>query len=103
MERERETGGERLADLIHLCTPSFCCKPPSKPKFASLDKVKVIADPEYKVYDSFGIGQIGYGGMFSWNVVKNLRSLAAEGIKNTPTGQGSNRWQNSGELRLVLH
>jgi len=68
-----------------------------KPKFSNMDKVKVIADPEYKVYDSFGIGQLGYGGLFSMSMVTELRSLASKGIKNTQTGQGSNRWQNSGK------
>jgi hypothetical protein len=80
-------------------TPLFFSLPSSysKAKFESLDRVKVIADPEYKVYDSFGIGQLGYSGLFSWSVVTELRSLASQGIKNTRTGQGSNRWQNSGE------
>ena len=56
----------------------------------------MIADPEYTVYDKFGIGQLGYGGLFSMSMVTELRSLAAQGIKNTTTGEGSNRWQNSG-------
>ncbi|UZJ57083.1 hypothetical protein CBS101457_006403 [Exobasidium rhododendri] len=67
-----------------------------KPKFANLNQVKVIADPEYKIYDSFGIGQLGYSGLFSMSMVTELRNLASKGIKNTTTGQGSNRWQNSG-------
>lgn len=67
-----------------------------KSSFSSLENVKVVADPKYEVYDKFGIGQLGWGGLFSSSMITELRSLASQGIKNTSTGKGSNRWQNSG-------
>jgi hypothetical protein len=67
-----------------------------KPNFDNLDNIKVIADPEYKVYDKFGIGQLSWSGLFSTSMISELRALASQGIKNTQTGKGSNRWQNSG-------
>jgi hypothetical protein len=72
-----------------------------KSSFSSLENVTVLADPKYEVYDKFGIGQLGWSGLFSSSMITELRSLASQGIKNTSTGKGSNRWQNSGGYELV--
>lgn len=66
------------------------------PHFESLDRVVVRADPDYRLYNAFGIGQLGWDKLFTRETLSNVKALAAAGIKNTPTGQGSNRWLNSG-------
>lgn len=53
-----------------------------------MDKVKVWADPEYKIYDKFGIGQLPWSGLFSTAMITELRSLASQGIKNTKMEKG---------------
>jgi hypothetical protein len=73
-----------------------------KSNFKSLDRVRVIADPKYEIYDRFGIGQLPFTALFSWQVISDVRNLAAQGIKNTRTGQGSNRWQNSGGFAVDI-
>lgn len=56
----------------------------------------MLGDPEYSLYNRFGIGQLPWSGIFNIQVLSSVFSLASEGIKNTKTGQGSNRWLNSG-------
>lgn len=58
--------------------------------------VRLVADPKFQIYANWGIGQMGYSGMLNTDMIKNLRALASQGIKNTQTGEGSYRWQNSG-------
>ncbi|PWN87457.1 hypothetical protein FA10DRAFT_288878 [Acaromyces ingoldii] len=58
--------------------------------------VRLVADPKFELYASWGIGQMGYSGMLNSDMIKSLKELAAQGIKNTETGEGSYRWQNSG-------
>lgn len=59
-------------------------------------RVKVIADPTRKVYAELGVGLLGWGGLFSGEMVANLKKLKSEGVVNTETVAGSYRWQNSG-------
>ncbi|CAO1639226.1 unnamed protein product [Sympodiomycopsis kandeliae] len=64
-----------------------------------LPKAKLINDPERQIYAQFGIGSMGWSGLFSLSMVKTLLDLKNnEGIINTPTGKNSWRWQNSGGL-----
>ncbi|CAD6899823.1 unnamed protein product [Tilletia controversa] len=62
-----------------------------------LPQVKIIADPEHKVYASWGVGSLSVLGLWWPPALFNLAVLAyKEGIVNTPTRQGSWRYQNSG-------
>ncbi|KAL8292918.1 hypothetical protein RQP46_000612 [Phenoliferia psychrophenolica] len=65
-------------------------------EFKDASRVKVIADPTRKVYAELGVGLLGWGGMFSGEMVANLKRLRSEGVVNTETVAGSYRWQNSG-------
>lgn len=59
-------------------------------------RVIVKSDPNYNLFNAFGIGQLGWTQLFTKQTFGLLKELANEGIKNTQTGQGSNRWLNSG-------
>ncbi|KAE8268503.1 hypothetical protein A4X09_0g3832 [Tilletia walkeri] len=62
-----------------------------------LPQVKIIADPEHKVYASWGIGALSVLGLWWPPALYNLLVLGyKEGIVNTPTRKGSWRYQNSG-------
>lgn len=43
---------------------------------------------------------MGWSGMFSRSMINSLLDRKKEGIVNTPTGDGSWRWQNSGGLAI---
>lgn len=63
----------------------------------SLPHAILIADSQRTLYSSFGVGTLGWGGLFSRSMLKELTDLKNnEGIVNTTTGAGSWRWQNSG-------
>lgn len=63
-------------------------------------RVIVKADPNYTLFNAFGIGQLGWTQLFTKQTFGLLKSLASEGIKNTQTGHGSNRWLNSGGFAI---
>lgn len=59
-------------------------------------RVKLVADPSRSVYAECGVGSLGWGGLFSGEMVTNLKRLRTEGVVNTETVSKSYRWQNSG-------
>lgn len=63
-------------------------------------RITVKSDPNYTLYNLFGIGQLGWTQLFTKQTFGLLKSLASEGIKNTQTGKGSNRWLNSGGFAI---
>ncbi|PWN35177.1 uncharacterized protein FA14DRAFT_160437 [Meira miltonrushii] len=69
-------------------------------KQALESRVTVKADPNYTLFNAFGIGQLGWTQLFTRQIFGSLKSLASEGIKNTQTGHGSNRWLNSGGFAI---
>ncbi|CAO1623838.1 unnamed protein product [Parajaminaea phylloscopi] len=60
----------------------------------------ILIDPEREIYSAFGIGVLGWGGLFSMNLLTQLQDLRKEGIVNTKTGGGSWRWSTSGGLAI---
>ncbi|KAK4056389.1 hypothetical protein OIO90_002532 [Microbotryomycetes sp. JL221] len=69
--------------------------------FKHQDRVRLISDPDRTLYGGFGLGLLSFGSIFGLQSLKNLRALASsEGIVNTATRDGSNRWQNSGGFAI---
>ncbi|KAM0789765.1 hypothetical protein ACM66B_006618 [Microbotryomycetes sp. NB124-2] len=68
--------------------------------FQHQDRVRLISDPDRTLYGQFGLGTLPFTALFGFTALKNLRTLASEGIVNTATRDGSNRWQNSGAFAV---
>ncbi|KAK4051566.1 hypothetical protein OIV83_002706 [Microbotryomycetes sp. JL201] len=68
--------------------------------FQHRDRVRLISDPDRTLYGQFGLGTLSFGALFGLETLKSLRGLASEGIVNTATRDGSNRWQNSGGFAI---
>lgn len=61
----------------------------------------LLADPEFSLNASYGVGLLPWSGIFSWAMVQALRDLAAKGIRNRETREGSYRWLNSGGFAVT--
>ncbi|PWN44392.1 hypothetical protein IE81DRAFT_321286 [Ceraceosorus guamensis] len=65
--------------------------------FPSTTHPILIDDPSTRLYATWGIGELSWGGLFNLSMLSRLRELAStKGISNRKTGKGSQRWQNSG-------
>lgn len=65
--------------------------------FSDTRRIRVIPDLPREIYASWGVGTLSTFGLFSLKAFYNLVTLGvSERVMNTPTGEGSWRWQNSG-------
>lgn len=68
--------------------------------FGDDSRVRLVADPTRHLYALFGLSTLPFTGLFSRAMLSELQSLARQGIVNTATRDGSNRWQNSGGFAI---
>lgn len=69
-------------------------------EFKNPSQVHLVADISRETYGELGIGWITFRQLFGGDMWKALFKLKEEGIINTETGRGSNRYQNSGGIAL---
>lgn len=66
-----------------------------------IKNLRLVADPERKIYAGWGVGVLGWGGILNMSGgFSKLSELSAEGIPSPFTLDGSWRWQNSGGFAL---
>ncbi|GAA95442.1 uncharacterized protein L969DRAFT_299364 [Mixia osmundae IAM 14324] len=82
----QQESDEWLTDLLHRM-------PHERPS-----NVRIVADPERRLYAKWGVGQLGWAALFNMDTLSKVSQLAKEGIKNTYTH--GNRWQNHGTFAV---
>lgn len=60
----------------------------------------LVPSPDRTLYAKFGITTLSFFQVFSSSVISGVQKLSKEGIVNTETRNGSNRYQNSGGFAI---